>query len=145
MRTYLSGVLLVAGAAARLQSQTQPPSILITSLSTYGNSYTAVAGQVQNLPAGSFKVVTMILIEGYGWFVKPGCSAPFTPIRADGSWATTFPITGIDDTASQVSAFVVPAAFTTSCDTTGEALLTQIQNVAIAGISAPGANPNSPW
>lgn len=140
MRIYLSLVLLLA-AEFGLYSQAQPPSIIITNLSPYGAIPTVVGGQVQNLPAGSFKIATMILVEGYGWFAKPDCNFPFTGIGADGTWQATLPVTAIDDTASEVSAFVVPESFSTNCNTSGETLLVQLQNAAIASIIAPRPSP----
>lgn len=85
------------------------PSIEFTfvpRLSTFQN----LRGRVSHVEPCNYAVAVYIFAGG-GWYNKPTWEAARTVIRSDGSWTADITTGGVDETASKIAAFLVPADY----------------------------------
>jgi hypothetical protein len=99
-RASLDGVIGGPGA----------PALSFTYVPPYGSS-DALEGQALHINPGSYGVAVYINAAG-GWWSKPTFEQPVTQIEADGSWSARIVTGGVDQNASAISAFLIPAGFT---------------------------------
>lgn len=85
---------------------TNPP-IEFTYVPAYGTNE-QLKGKVNNVNPGDYKVAVYILVEGYGWVIKPTTQNPLTTIQGDGSFSCNIVTGGVDEYATCIAAFVLP-------------------------------------
>jgi hypothetical protein len=66
-------------------------------------------GQVWHVDPFEHKVVVYINVSG--WWIKPTYDLPFTVIQPDGSWSCDITTGGMDETATEIAAFLIPAVY----------------------------------
>ena len=84
-------------------------SIEFTSIPAYGSS-TPLTGYVSNAATDSYQIAVYIKV-GSGWWTKPTYAAPLTSIHADGTFTVNITTGGSDQTATQISAYLVPTGY----------------------------------
>jgi exo-beta-1,3-glucanase (GH17 family) len=85
------------------------PSIAFTTVPAYG-SFDRLVGQVEHLDTYAHSVAVYIYVGG-GWWTKPYFDHPLVNIDCDGGWSTSITTGGIDQTATQIAAFVLPSDY----------------------------------
>lgn len=85
------------------------PKIEFTKIPAYGSSEN-LQGQVWHVDPIEYKVVVYINVGG-GWWIKPYYDEPKTSIDCDGSWTTDVTTGGIDETATEFAAYLIPAGY----------------------------------
>ncbi len=90
---------------------TGPPLIEFTSVPAYG-SYDNLKGRVKNVLPGEAKVI--VFIQAWiGWWIKPYFTSPYTTIGNDGTWECDITTGGIDETATEILAYLVTMDYVT--------------------------------
>ena len=85
------------------------PKLRFTSVPPLG-SFDNLFGQVCGVTPADYRIVVYIRV-GSGWWVKPFAIQPLTTILNDGSWSTDITTGGIDQTAIEIVAYLVPKTF----------------------------------
>lgn len=88
------------------------PAIEFTSVPLYG-SQDDIYGQVLHVKLADledYRVVVYIRVSG-GWWIKPYVNTPLTPIRFDGAWRCDITTGGVDPTATEIAAYLVPSTY----------------------------------
>ncbi|HLC89414.1 MAG TPA: right-handed parallel beta-helix repeat-containing protein [Patescibacteria group bacterium] len=95
------------GEASNILDQ---PSTLIdfTQIPPYGDLTGDLRGQTNVSNPSDFRVATYLKAGGL-WFIKPSYTNPLTPIGSDGSWQTWIRTGGIDEFATEIVSYLVPA------------------------------------
>lgn len=87
------------------------PSIEFTYIPPYGsNSF--LSGRVHNVNPVNYKIAVYILVEGYGWVIKPTTLSPLTIIQNDSTFSCNIVTGGVDSYATCISAFLLPNGVT---------------------------------
>lgn len=97
-------VLLQAAWGSAVQAA---PQISFTQVPEIG-SFDDLRGKVENLDPTAHVVAVYILV-GDGWWSKPTGDQPTVPIQPDGTWTADITTGGIDELATEILAFVIPA------------------------------------
>ncbi len=84
------------------------PSIEFTFVPEYG-SFENLRGQVRHLRPADYRVAVYIYVSG--WWTKPYWNRPATRILCDGSWICDITTGGVDQRATRIAAFVLPAHY----------------------------------
>ena len=84
----------------------EPAKIELTHVPAYGG-FDDLRGRVKNVRPADYRVAVYIFVRG--WWNKPGWRQPLTPIAADGTWRTDITTGGVDEKATEIAAFLVPA------------------------------------
>ena len=85
------------------------PSITFTYVPPLGSSDN-LTGQVLHVSAASYYVAVFIRVLGV-WWTKPFWDAPETSINCDGTWVSAIDTGGIDETADEIAAYVLPMTY----------------------------------
>ena len=85
------------------------PKLRFTSVPALG-SFDNLMGQVCGVMPADFRIVIYIKV-GSGWWIKPFANQPLTTILNDGSWSADITTGGIDQTATEIVAYLVPNGF----------------------------------
>lgn len=131
------GILLLL-TTARLLAQ---PVIQITNLPPYG-SFQDLGGFVANASLVSNRVAVFILVPGAGWYTKPTCAAPLTPIQANGSWTADVTTGDSDQFATRFAALLVSSNYNEPCVLGPGTLPTNVLAQAIASDIVDRDDPN---
>jgi|GEM_PF-3573792 len=84
------------------------PFIQFTYIPPVG-SFNNLEGRVLHVYPSEYRVAVFIYVSG--WWNKPTFANPLTSIGSDGSWVTDITTGGIDEKASRIAAFLVPATY----------------------------------
>ncbi len=111
LMTCLGVVLTLTTVLAACESDIVggPPGIAFTHVPPRGSSQN-LEGEVMHVTPADYRVAVYILV-GSGWWTKPTFASPLTVIDDDGTFVTDITTGGIDQTASAVAAFLVPAEY----------------------------------
>ena len=85
------------------------PSIEFTSVPPRGSSED-LKGQVWHALPIEYAVVVYIKVGG-GWWTKPYWNNPLASIKYDGSWTCDITTGGVDEQATNIAAYLVPATY----------------------------------
>ena len=85
------------------------PAISFTYVPPYG-SFDNLRGQVTHVKPSDCRVVIYIQVAG-NWWIKPYSLSPLTIIEPDGSWVCDITTGGIDETATQIVAYLISATY----------------------------------
>ncbi len=85
------------------------PKIEFTYVPPYG-SFDNIKGQVWHVTPDKYKVVVYIYVAG-NWWIKPYLDKPLTNINCDGTWTTDITTGGIDERATKIIAYLIPAGY----------------------------------
>lgn len=96
------GVTAAAGVTCQ-------PGISLTTVPAYG-SFADLQGAATCVTPADYAVAVYIYVAG--WWTKPSFAAPLTPLNADLTWSTDITTGGVDETAIEIAAFLVPGDFT---------------------------------
>ena len=83
------------------------PTIEFTAIPSYGTSQNLI-GKVNNIYPQDYKIAVYILVEGYGWVIKPTSAEPLTSIQSDCSFTCNVVTGGQDEYASCIAGFLLP-------------------------------------
>lgn len=108
------------------------PTIEITYLPAYG-SFEYLHGQVWHVRPSDYRVAVFIKV-GSGWWTKPYWDSPLTIIKSDGSWVCDIVTGGIDEFATKIAAFLVPAGYNPPLRHGESSLPTDVQQKAVASV-----------
>lgn len=103
---FLAVSLAYAPVAMSSDANT-PPSIAFTAVPAYGSS-SNLKGVARNADPAGFAVAVYIQVEGQ-WWTKPYWDTPLTALGSDGAWECDITTGGIDETATKIAAFLIPA------------------------------------
>jgi hypothetical protein len=114
LRAMFALSLLAAGCSPAVAQE-----ILVTSLPPYGSA-DYLQGRVSGVIPSNYALTILINIPGLGAYTKPYCDATFTQaqlvqINSDGTWSTPIVTGGVDETATQIGIFLVPANTAVPC------------------------------
>lgn len=130
-------------------STTPPPTVQcvieFTSIPKYG-SFDELQGRVtcaEPIQFDKYGIVVYIKVGG-GWWVKPHTYEPLTPIQDDGSWATDITTGGIDETATEIVAFLVPTDYSSPALLGDKELPQELDENSIAKAKVERTLPPSP-
>ena len=118
------------------------PSIQLTSVPPFGSS-SVLSGRVTNVSPQIYQIAILIFIEGLGWYSKPYCSPLYTTINPDGTWSASVTTGGVDNTATQIVAYLVSSGTSSyTCVAAGGGLPASLESVAVAKVLSTRTDPN---
>jgi exo-beta-1,3-glucanase (GH17 family) len=85
------------------------PTIEFTYVPPYG-SFDNLRGQVNHVKPADYRVVVYIQVAS-NWWIKPYWLSPLTIIQPDGSWVCDITTGGIDETATEITAYLVHVGY----------------------------------
>jgi hypothetical protein len=91
-------------------------SVEFTYVPPYG-SFNDLQGRVYGVSPVNYRVAVFINV-GQVWWSKPNCSGAYstlTTIQADGTWTADITTGGVDQNATQIAAYIVPASANLPC------------------------------
>jgi len=101
----LMAAVVVAGAASAA------PAVKITSYPAFGG-WGDATGTCSGCNPAEYRVALYIFIPSAGWWTKPTFAQPTVAIDTNGHWTGAVANGGVDNLATVISAFLVPAAYT---------------------------------
>jgi exo-beta-1,3-glucanase (GH17 family) len=107
------------------------PGIEFTYVPPYG-SFDNLKGLVTDAAPGDFEVAVYIYVSG--WWTKPYWSSPLTSIRSDGSWICDITTGGIDQKATKIAAYLLPAGYNPPLMYGNVSLPTELDSNAVAKV-----------
>jgi len=107
------------------------PSLELTYVPEYG-SYDDLRGQVRHVRPADYRVAVYIYVSG--WWTKPYWDRPATPIACDGSWVCDITTGGVDQRATRIAAYLVPADFDPPLMRGGASLPQTLLDTAVAAV-----------
>ena len=122
-----------AGAAASVEFTYVPP---------YG-SFSNLQGKVYGVNPATNRIAVFIYLNGAGWFTKPTCGTPLTTIQTNGTWTADITTGGIDQNATRIAAYVVPASFSQPCVTGVFCLPAGVEQQAVASAITTRVDPGT--
>jgi hypothetical protein len=137
---WLLGMLL----SASLLRAASPPGILITNLPAYG-SFDSLDGLVLNADPARCRIAVFIYVPGAGWWSKPSCSAPLTPIQPNGTWTADITTGGSDELATRVAALLVNTNYSEDCVQGLSFIPTNVFARALASAVVTRSSPGKRW
>jgi hypothetical protein len=117
------------------------PSIIFTGVPPFGSTSENLFGRVLNVNPSDFRVAVLIFVPDLGWYTKPFCDPPLTIIQADGTFRTNVVTGGVDQTAEQYAAYLVPASFSHPCVLGAGAVPETVERQAVAKVVVSRPNP----
>jgi hypothetical protein len=134
---------LIAGKASAQITQAIPdtPIIQFTSVPPWGSNLPLV-GQALNITPADYRVAVFIFIPGLGWYTKPTCASPLTIIQPNGTWSTNITTGGVDDTATRITAYLVPQSFSHPCVLNSDGIPATVVQQSVAEVTTTRTNPN---
>jgi exo-beta-1,3-glucanase (GH17 family) len=97
------------------------------------NTTDNLKGQVCQINSAGYEIAVYIKV-GSGWWTKPTWANPLTFINSDGSWICDITTGGIDSTANEIAAFLVPNGYTPPQMSGGNTLPAELYSNAIAHV-----------
>ncbi len=89
-------------------------SFEFTYVPPYG-SYNNVQGQTCGIFHKDYQVMLYIKVNG-GWWVKPYAGQPTTSINSHGTWSVDYTTGGVDKSATEIRAYLIPTNEVGSCN-----------------------------
>ncbi|HCU38478.1 MAG TPA: hypothetical protein DGT21_24585 [Armatimonadetes bacterium] len=100
--------LEVVYAGRRAVMTVATASIEFTRVPPRGSS-ALLRGRAIGVDPGQYRIAVYIYVSG--WWTKPYWDAPLTPLRPDGTWSCDVTTGGIDESATAISAYLVPRGY----------------------------------
>jgi uncharacterized protein (TIGR03437 family) len=116
-------------------------SIQIRSISPFGSIPGTVEGRVTGADPAAVRIAAYIFVSGVGWFSKPTCASPTTALQSDGTFRVQFTSGGVDDLATRIGLFAVPAATPVGCTTNAAGISEVIERAAAASVIVRRPDP----
>ena len=113
------------------------PTIEFSDVPPYGSS-ADLKGRVRHVRPSDIVVAVYIKV-GNGWWAKPYYATPTTPIWPDGTWTCDITTGGIDETATQIVAYLIPKSYTPPQMSGWSSLPAELDANALARIEATRA------
>jgi exo-beta-1,3-glucanase (GH17 family) len=110
------------------------PTIEFTYLPPYGSTEDLRGRVLHVLPSG-VGVAVYIKVRGR-WWTKPYFDQPVTRPRPDGAWITDITTGGVDREATEITAFLIPAAYDPPLAGGSAALPSELDQRALARVTA---------
>ena len=95
-------------------------------------SFDNLEGRVLHVDPSQYRVAVYIYVSG--WWTKPYFNQPLTTIQADGRWVCDITTGGVDEQASKIAAYVVPANFQPPLLSGDSSLPAELDNTAVASL-----------
>ena len=105
------------------------PTISFTYIPSYG-TFDNLVGNVLHVKPSECQVIVYIKVLDT-WWVKPNSNSPVTNIQSNGNWVCDITTGGIDENATEITAFIVPINYTSSTFVP----INEIESQAIAKVS----------
>lgn len=105
------------------------PEIKFTYVPPYG-SFNNLNGRVFHVWPEDYRVAVYIYVYG-GWWTKPYWNRPLTTIDCDGKWTCDITTGGIDQKATQIIAYLVPADYQPPLAYGGSLPKQELESVAV--------------
>lgn len=106
------------------------PAIEFTYMPPYC-SFENLKGQVLCVNPADYKVAVYIFVAS-GWWTKPYWTSPLTSINDDGSWTCDITSGGIDQLATEITAFLVPNGYDPPLMSGGQILPYELYEASVA-------------
>jgi hypothetical protein len=97
---------------------------------------------VVGVEPANHRIAALIFISGLGFYTKPYCTATTTPLAGDGSFTVLLTTGGIDQYATMIALFAVPATATVPCYMGEPGVPAALEQQAVAGVLVHGPNLN---
>lgn len=110
------------------------PAIGLTYVPKYGNNG-SLRGRVLNASSNDFVVAVYIMVDGL-WWSKPYWDSPVTKINDDGTWVCDITTGGIDETATRIAVYLIPADYKPSLVSGNFQLPRELEEKALAKAEA---------
>jgi exo-beta-1,3-glucanase (GH17 family) len=107
------------------------PDIKFKYVPPYG-SFNNLKGRVLHVWPDEYRVAVYIYVYG-GWWTKPYWNRPLTTIECDGSWVCDITTGGIDQKATKIIAYLVPAGYNPPL-AYGGSLPKELEEMAVAWV-----------
>lgn len=133
------GGLLTAANLLAASLASAAPSIQITNAPAFG-TFGNLSGIVSNANPASQRVAVFIYVGG-GWYSKPSCAQPLTPIQSDGSWTANITPVPSDMNATIIAALLVASNYNQACVQGAAGLPIAISQAALATAYVSRFNP----
>lgn len=101
----VTGGLINGSASKSIEVLSGIGAISLTVIPPIG-SFANLQGQVTGIMPAEYRVAVYIRVGN--WWTKPTFASPLTTINANGNWTCDITTGGIDDTATQVAAYLLP-------------------------------------
>ena len=111
-----------------------PPELQLTRVPRYGSEQD-LQGRALHVWPDSFRVAVYIRVRG-GWWTKPHADTPLTAIRRDGRWTCDITTGCVDEEATNIAAFLVPAGYTPPLSLGAARLAAALDSAAVAKAEA---------
>ncbi len=109
------------------------PSIEFTYVPPYGST-DYLLGQAWHVKPSEYNVAVYIKV-GSGWWTKPYLNSPLTLIGLDGSWTCNIVTGGVDQEATQIAAYLLPAEYDPPLMTGGSTLPDTLEMNSVAKVT----------
>ena len=140
----LTGLLATGLAASSLNAASARPLLLLTNIPAYGST-NPLAGETVGADPATTRVAAFVYVPGAGWWSKPTCAQPLTPLTADGSWSANIATGGADPSATRVAAVLLSTNFSAACAQGLSYLPTNLFGQALASGVLTRPSPNVRW
>ena len=97
---------------------------------------------MSNATPAAHRVAVFIFVPGAGWYTKPTCAQPLTPIQANGSWTADITTGGSDPLATRIAALLVSTNYNQPCVLDAVSLPTNVTAQALASVIADRDDPS---
>jgi YVTN family beta-propeller protein len=115
------------------------PSIKLTYVPAWG-SFDDLQGEVQHVFPSEYRVAVYIYVGG--WWTKPTSNSPLTVIEDDGTWTCDITTGGVGQTATQITAFLVPNGYDPPLMAGDQALPAKLFENAVAHVMVQQQAPH---
>ncbi len=88
----------------------EPMEIVFTHVPPYG-SHENLSGKLVGYMPSAYRIAAYIHV-GSGWWTKPTFDAPTVPVMANGDFTIDITTGGVDETATRIATFAIPAGVT---------------------------------
>jgi hypothetical protein len=123
-------------------SAQEAPFIIFTSVPPFGSTSEKLSGRALNINPSDYRIAVFLFVPDVGWYTKPFCDPSLITISADGTFSTSVVTGGVDETATQYAAYIVPSSFSHPCVLGAGAVPNTVEGQALAKATVGRANPN---
>ena len=141
LRLFMSAVLFSMASRLPLRAQPASPTIHIPAPPAWGDQNGTLSGFVTGLVEGNYKAAVFLYVEGAGFFSKPTCASPTSPL-VNNTFTTDVTTGGVDAYAEAFAVLILPATATVDCYTSALGIPEQLKKQAVASLTVLRPDPN---
>jgi glucan 1,3-beta-glucosidase len=112
-----NAIISIAETTITLANDDQPLAMVLDYVPKIGE-FSDLTGRCYGLDPTQYKIAVYIKVNG-SWWLKPYFEWPYTPIGRDGKWTCDITTGGVDETATDVAAFLIGKDYTPTASSDG--------------------------